>query len=74
MAERQLIANCIMIAQFPIENHSEQGQFAEVPLKTIGKVQSLGDYYAIRSSSRSFCPSMNVLRAMNIKTRNKRPV
>jgi|EP01046_Picozoa_sp_COSAG06_P008078 hypothetical protein len=27
----------IMIAQFPIENHSEQGQFAELPLKTIGK-------------------------------------
>ena len=43
-------ANCIIIAQFPIENHSEQGQFAELPLKTIGKVQNLGDYYAIRSS------------------------
>ena len=42
-------ANCIIIAQFPIENHSEQGQFAELPLKTIGKVQNLGDYYAIRS-------------------------
>jgi hypothetical protein len=30
-------ANCIIIAQFPIENHSEQGQFAELSLKTIGK-------------------------------------
>ena len=28
-----LTANCVIIAQFPIENHSEQGQFAEVPLK-----------------------------------------
>ena len=26
-----------MIAQFPIENHAEQGQFAEPPLKTIGE-------------------------------------
>ena len=26
-------ANCIIIAQIPIENHSEQGQFAELPLK-----------------------------------------
>jgi hypothetical protein len=38
-----------MIAQFPIENHSEQGQFAELPLKTIGKVQNLSIDYAIRS-------------------------
>jgi hypothetical protein len=30
-------ANCIRIAQFPIENHSGQGQSAELPLKTIGK-------------------------------------
>ena len=36
---------------FPIENHSEQGQSAESPLKTRGKVQILGDYYAIRSIS-----------------------
>ena len=41
-------ANCIIIAQVPIENHSDQGQFAQLPLKTIGKVQNLGDYYAIR--------------------------
>jgi len=41
----------IIIAQFPIENHSEQGQFAESPLKTMGKVQNLGDYYAFRSSN-----------------------
>eukprot|EP01046_Picozoa_sp_COSAG06_P029433 COSAG06_NODE_2728_length_6381_cov_2.712034_6_plen_101_part_00 len=50
-----LTANCViiaqLIAQFPIENHSEQGQLAEPPLKTIGKVQNLGDYYAIRSST-----------------------
>jgi hypothetical protein len=26
-------ASCIRIAQFPIENHSEQGQSAELPLK-----------------------------------------
>ena len=45
-------ANCIIIAQFPIENHSTQGQFAELRLKPIGKVQNLGDYYAIRSSCR----------------------
>ena len=42
-------ANCIIIAQLPIENNSEQGQFAELPLKTIGKVQNLGIDYAIRS-------------------------
>jgi hypothetical protein len=30
-------ANCTIIDQFPIENHSEQGQSAELPLKTIGK-------------------------------------
>ena len=42
-------AHCIIIAQFPIENHSEQGRFAELPPKTMGKVQNLGDYYAIRS-------------------------
>ena len=45
-----LTANCIIIAQFPIENHSEQGRFAELPPKTIGKVHILGDYYAIRST------------------------
>jgi hypothetical protein len=38
-------ANCMIIAQFPIE----QGQFAELPLKKIEKVQNLGDCYAIRS-------------------------
>ena len=42
-------ANCIIIAQFPIENHFEQGQFAELPLKTIRKSEKSGDYYAIRS-------------------------
>ena len=40
----------MIIAQFPIEIHSERGQFAESRLKTVGKVHSLGDYYAIRSS------------------------
>jgi hypothetical protein len=40
----------MIIAQFPIEIHSERGQFAESPLKTVGNVHSLGDYYAIRSS------------------------
>ena len=50
-----------MIAQFPIEDHSEQGQFAEWPFKTIGKVQQLGDYYAIRSS-------YNCARTSNAKT------
>jgi hypothetical protein len=35
-------ANCIIIAQFPIENHSEQGQFAELPLKTIGDSAKFG--------------------------------
>ena len=35
-------ANCIIIAQFPIENHSEQGQFSELPLKTIGKSVKFG--------------------------------
>jgi hypothetical protein len=39
----------LRIAQFPIEIHSEKGQFAETPLK-IGKVQNLGDYDAIRSN------------------------
>ena len=42
-------ANCIIIAQFPIENHFEQGQFAELPLKTIRKSEKSGDYYGIRS-------------------------
>jgi hypothetical protein len=36
-------ANRIIIAQFPIENrYSEQGQFAEPPLKTIGKSAKFG--------------------------------
>jgi hypothetical protein len=40
----------MIIAQLPIGNHSEQGQFAETPLKTIGKVRKLlGDHYAIDS-------------------------
>ena len=39
-----------MIAQFPIENHSDQGQFAELSLKTIGKSEKMGDYCAIRSN------------------------
>eukprot|EP01043_Picozoa_sp_COSAG02_P095827 COSAG02_NODE_32157_length_521_cov_0.857820_1_plen_60_part_10 len=43
-------ANCITIAQFPVEIHSEQGQFAKLLLKTKGKLQNLGDHYAIRSS------------------------
>eukprot|EP01046_Picozoa_sp_COSAG06_P087088 COSAG06_NODE_33620_length_487_cov_0.664948_2_plen_39_part_01 len=34
-------ANCIIIAQFPIDNHSEQGQFAELPLN-IGKSAKFG--------------------------------
>ena len=39
------------IAQFPIENHSEQGQFADTPLKPIGKSAKFGiDYDAIRST------------------------
>jgi hypothetical protein len=42
-------ANCTIIAKLPFENRSEQGQFAEPPLKTIGKVQNLGDYCATRS-------------------------
>ena len=44
--------NCIIIAQIPIENQGqcEQGQCAELPLKTVGKVQNLGDYSAIRSN------------------------
>ena len=37
-----ITANCITIAQFPIESHSEQGRFAELPLKTIGKLQIWG--------------------------------
>ena len=41
--QKRITANCIIIAQFPIENQSEQGQFPEVPLKTIGKVQILAD-------------------------------
>ena len=35
-------ANCTIIAQFPIENHSERGQFAELPLKTAGKSAKFG--------------------------------
>jgi hypothetical protein len=35
-------ANCTIIAQFPIENHSEQGQSAELPLKTIGESAKFG--------------------------------
>ena len=50
---RHATANCILIAQFPTETHSEQGRFAERnALKTIGKVQNLGDYdYAKRSKT-----------------------
>eukprot|EP01046_Picozoa_sp_COSAG06_P026186 COSAG06_NODE_2241_length_7269_cov_9.419944_4_plen_180_part_00 len=47
-------ANCIIIAQFPLFNHSEQGHFAESPLKTIEKVLVWGDYYAIPSNKSSF--------------------
>ena len=43
-------ANCIIIAHFLLKT-TEQGQSAESPLKTRGKVQILGDYYAIRSIS-----------------------
>ena len=32
----QRTANCMTIASYPIENHSEQGQFAELPLKSNG--------------------------------------
>jgi hypothetical protein len=46
---RAWTADCIMIAHFPIENHSEQGQFGEPPLTTMGKVQNLGNDDAIRS-------------------------
>ena len=46
-----ITVNDIIIAQFPIANHSQQGQFAEFPQKTIGKVQNLVDYDAIRSSN-----------------------
>jgi hypothetical protein len=42
--------NRIIIAEIPIENHSEPGQSAEMPLKTIGKSANFGDYNAIRSS------------------------
>eukprot|EP01046_Picozoa_sp_COSAG06_P024370 COSAG06_NODE_1983_length_7920_cov_4.287303_9_plen_59_part_00 len=35
-------ANCIIIAQFPIENNSEQGQFAEMLLKTVVKSATFG--------------------------------
>ena len=46
-----ITANCIIITQqFPIENRSEHGRFAEMPLNTTGQVQNLGDYYAIRST------------------------
>jgi hypothetical protein len=31
--QQTFTANCIIIAQFPIENHSEKGQSAELPLK-----------------------------------------
>ena len=48
-SDSTLTANCIIIAQFPIENHSEQGQYAELPVKTIGKSGNLGDYCAICS-------------------------
>ena len=37
-----ITANCIIIAQFPIENHSAQGKFAELPLKTIGESAKFG--------------------------------
>jgi hypothetical protein len=37
-----LTANCIIIAQFPIENHSEQGQFAELAPENIGKSAKFG--------------------------------
>ena len=46
---RMSIVDGIIIAQFPVENHSEQGQFAEMSLKTIGESDKMGDYYAIRS-------------------------
>jgi hypothetical protein len=49
-SECRYTANCIIIAQFPIVNHSEQGQCAELSLKTIGKSGKRGDYDAIRST------------------------
>jgi hypothetical protein len=42
IAASHVTANCILIDQFPIENHSEQGRFAELPLKTIGKSAKFG--------------------------------
>ena len=38
----------------PIEIHSERGQFAELPLETIGKRANLGDSYAIRNIPNPF--------------------
>ena len=44
----QITANCIIIAQFPIGNHSEQEQFARIcriaPENNREFVQNLGDY------------------------------
>jgi hypothetical protein len=57
-----------MITQIPIENHSEQGQFAELPLKTIGKSAKMGDHCAIRSTApllRAVSPSVFVSNAIN---------
>jgi hypothetical protein len=57
-----------MIAQIPIENNSEQGQFAEPPLNTIGKSAKMGDHCAIRSTApllRAVSPSVFVSNATN---------
>jgi hypothetical protein len=48
-----LCCECIVIAQFSIANHSEQGRCAELPLKTIGESSKFGRLYAIRSSGRT---------------------
>ena len=57
-------ANCIIIAQVPIENHSDQGQFTQLPLETIGKVQNLGDCYAIRSKKGLASPGVDIKAAV----------
>ena len=40
--QMRITANCMIIDQNPIENHSEQGQCAELPLETVGKVETFG--------------------------------
>jgi hypothetical protein len=66
-------ANCMIIAQFPIENRSEQGQLCRIAPENDRKGAKFGDYYAIRSMcvvcriSQNLCRSRSTHRGVDLR-------